>query len=135
MSEHIEQIRRENQNGVTTKTTKEVDDDIPMKNESGQVEQDTTATRVIWLVAGIIIALLAFRFVLMLLGANLSNMFAHIVFTLSYPFALPFFGLFGYSLHYGSSHFELSTLVAIVVYALIAAGLSRLMTIQKPASR
>lgn len=131
MSEHIEQVRRADTHGVVTKTTKVVDD-AQMNTERGEVEHDTTATRVIWFIAGVLLVLLAFRFVFILLGANSGNGFAHFIYTVSYPFAAPFFGLFGYSLHYGVSRFELSTLVAMVVYALIAFGLSRLMTIQKP---
>ncbi len=90
-----------------------------------------TASNVVWFIAGIIIVLLAFRFVFMLLGANQDNQFANLIYNLSYPFAAPFFGLFGYTLHYGVSQFELSTLVAILVYALIAYGIVRLINIRR----
>lgn len=97
---------------------------------SATVPRTTIAARIVWLIAGVIMSLLAFRFVLALLGANRENAFADMVFTLSYPFAAPFFGLFGYTASYGASRFEFETLVAIGVYALIAALVSRLLTIR-----
>jgi len=87
------------------------------------------AARLVYLVGGIIIALLALRFLLALLGANPSNAFADFIYTVSHPFAEPFFGLFNYDQTLGSSRFELGTLVAIVVYALVMALLARLVTI------
>lgn len=90
-----------------------------------------TATNIVWFIAGVLLVLLAFRFVLLLLGANQDNGFANLVYSITYPFAVPFFGLFGYTLHYGVSQFELSTLVAMVVYALIAYGIARLLNIRR----
>jgi hypothetical protein len=87
------------------------------------------AARVIWYIAGVLLVLLAFRFVLALLGANPSNGFANFIYTASHPFVSPFFSLFGYNLHYGVSRFETYTLVAMLVYAVIAWGLARLATI------
>lgn len=132
MAERIQQVRRTADGDEVVKTTRVVDDDLPVAAET---DRDTTATRVIWFIAGVLLALLAFRFVLILLGANPSNSFAHFIYTVSYPFAAPFFGLFGYNLQYGVSRFELSTLVAMLVYTLIAFGLTRLVTITRPRSR
>lgn len=91
----------------------------------------TLAARVVWYVAGVLLVLLAFRFVLTLLGANPSNGFANFIYSLSHPFVAPFFGLFGYNLHYGVSRFEVYTLVAMAVYAIVAWGLARLFTLNK----
>jgi hypothetical protein len=78
-------------------------------------------SRVIWLVAGIILLLLAFRFILSLLGANTTNSFAQFIYNTSHPFVAPFFGLFNYNnIQYGVSRFEIYTLVAMLVYAAIA---------------
>jgi hypothetical protein len=77
--------------------------------------------------------LLAFRFVLVLLGANPGSGFVDFIYTVSRPFAAPFFGIFGYQLDYGHSRVELSTLVAIAVYALVAYGIARLLTIRQRA--
>jgi hypothetical protein len=91
----------------------------------------STAARLIWFIASVIISLLALRFILILLGANRGNVFVDFIYTISYPFAWPFFGMFNYDLEYGVSRFELSTLIAIAVYALLAAGLSYLVTIRR----
>ena|SRR5579884_2047679 len=92
----------------------------------------TVAARVIWFIAGVILTLLAFRFVLALLGANPGNAFANFIYTTSHPFVAPFFSLFNYNLRYGVSRFEIYTLVAMAVYAVIAWGLARLVTIGHP---
>lgn len=87
------------------------------------------AARLVYLIGGVIIALLALRFLLALLGANPDNAFANFIYTVSHPFAAPFFGLFSYDQTLGSSRFELGTLVAMVVYALLTGLLARLVTI------
>lgn len=131
MTEQIQQIRKVSNDGVATKTTHVIDDDMATA-QPVTVERSNTAARVIWFIAGILLTLLAFRFALVLLGANPNNAFANFIYSVSHPFVAPFFGLFGYSLHYGVSRLELSTLVAIAVYALVAFGLSRLFTIREP---
>ena len=88
------------------------------------------ATRVVWFVAGVILILLAFRFVLALLGANPLNGFADFIYTTSQPFVSPFFNLFNYSvIQNGISRFEIYTLIAMAVYAAIAWGLAALLNI------
>lgn len=75
--------------------------------------------RLISLIGGIIIALCALRFLLILLGANPNNGFAHFIYTVSRPFVQPFYGLFNYEPTFTKAHFELASLMAIVVYAVI----------------
>ncbi|MEO6513157.1 MAG: YggT family protein [Candidatus Saccharimonadales bacterium] len=89
----------------------------------------TVAARVIYLLGGILIALLAIRFLLSLLGANRGNGFADFIYSASHPFVSPFFGLFNYTEQFGRSRFEFETLIAILVYALVVALLTRLATI------
>jgi uncharacterized protein YggT (Ycf19 family) len=89
----------------------------------------TVLERLVYLVGGIIIALLAVRFLLSLLGANKGNGFADFIYSASHPFVAPFFGLFNYDEQIGVSRFEFETLVAIVVYAIVMAILARLVTI------
>jgi uncharacterized protein YggT (Ycf19 family) len=95
------------------------------------VHKQNVAARVIWFIAGVILTLLAFRFLLSLLGANESNGFADFIYTTSRPFVEPFFGLFNYDFEAGKASFEASTLVAMAVYAVIAMGLARLVTITR----
>lgn len=87
--------------------------------------------RVVWYIAGVIIALLAIRIILLLLGANRENEFVDFVYALSEIFAAPFYGIFSYQPAYGHSTLELSSLVAIAVYALIAWGIAKLTTLTK----
>ncbi|MDB5164846.1 MAG: Membrane protein involved in colicin uptake [Candidatus Saccharibacteria bacterium] len=96
-----------------------------------KVTGSTLAARIIWYIAGVILVLLAFRFILTLLGANQNNGFADFIYGVSHPFVAPFFGLFGYNLQYGVSRFETYTLVAMLVYAIVAWGLARLATINQ----
>jgi uncharacterized protein YggT (Ycf19 family) len=90
--------------------------------------------RVIRYIDLVLLVLLAFRFVLALLGANPVNPFARFIYSLSEPFVAPFFTLFGYRVAYGVSRLELFTLVAMAVYWLVAEGLVRLVTINRPGS-
>jgi hypothetical protein len=96
---------------------------------SNTVGGNVVAKRVIYYIAGFIIALLALRLVLLLLAANQGAPFVDFVYGLSGVFAWPFYGIFSYQPSYGQSTFEVSTVVAIIVYALIAMGLARLFTL------
>ena len=73
----------------------------------------------IYLLFGILEGLLAIRFVLALLGANPAAGFAQFIYSITKPFLAPFAGLFG-TARSGGSVFDVSPLVAILVYALIA---------------
>jgi uncharacterized protein YggT (Ycf19 family) len=88
--------------------------------------------RIIWYIAGVLLSILALRFLLALLGANPANPFANFVYSITYPFVAPFFSLFSYNMQYGVSTFEIYTLVAMVLYAIIAAGIARLVTLNQP---
>lgn len=89
------------------------------------------AARIVSYITSVLLVLLGIRFVLALLGANTANAFANFIYAVTYPFVAPFFGLFGYKLEYGVSRFEIDTLVAMVVYALVGYGISRLLTIKQ----
>ncbi|HEX8349066.1 MAG TPA: YggT family protein [Hymenobacter sp.] len=94
------------------------------------VSGSNLAARIVRFIAGTIIGLLALRFLLSLLGANRGNTFADIIYGITYPFVSPFFGLFGYDATYGRSRFEFETLVAMLVYALLAMAIARALTIR-----
>ena len=114
-----------------SRQTETVDNRDEYVQDPQTVHKQNVAVRVIWFIAGVLLTLLAFRFVLSLLGANESNGFANFIYTVSHPFVAPFFGLFNYDFQAGRSSFELSTLVAMAVYAIVAAGLARLATITR----
>jgi hypothetical protein len=108
-----------------------VEDDRPARSTvTPVVAGPSILSQVIWFVAGVILLLLGFRFVLSLLGANMSNGFAQFIYNTSHPFVTPFFGLFHYNnIQYGVSRFEVYTLVAMAVYAAVAWILSYLANI------
>lgn len=90
------------------------------------------ADRFIWFVAGIILLLLAFRFILSLLGASLASGFARFIYDVSHPFVAPFFGIFKYNnINYGASRFEVYTLFAMLVYAAAAWILTKMVDISR----
>lgn len=89
------------------------------------------AQRVVWFIAGLISVIIALRFVLLLLSANRGAGFTDFIYSLSAPFVAPFVGIFG-GPTYGVSVFEISSLLAIIVYLLIAWGLAKLFTIARP---
>ena len=78
----------------------------------------------IYLIFGIIEGLLVIRVVLRALGANPTAGFAQFVYGVTAPLLAPFVGLFG-SPQAGGSVLEIYSIVALVVYALVAWLLAR----------
>ena len=121
-----------------TADTRPVDDEVvetaPVAQAAPVVtRRSNTAVNVVWYIAGLLMILLGFRFVLALLGANPSNGFANFIYTTSHPFVAPFFSLFSYDgTRYGISRFEVYTLVAMAVYAVVAWAIARLFTLNRP---
>ncbi len=89
------------------------------------------AQRVVYYIGGFIIGLLLVRLLLQLLGANQGSDFVGFIYGLSAIFVAPFYGIFGEPT-FGASHFETSTLVAIIVYALITVGIAKLIGLASP---
>jgi uncharacterized protein YggT (Ycf19 family) len=83
---------------------------------------------IIYLVFGIIDAVLLIRLVLKLLGANAHAGFAQFIYGLTDFFLAPFKGLLP-TVVSGQSVLELSLIFAILIYSLIALGLVRLVAI------
>lgn len=72
---------------------------------------------------GVLEVLLALRFVFRLLGASQDNSFTQFLYNLSLVFVSPFNGIFHDQALGTHSVFELSTLLAMLVFALLAWGL------------
>jgi|SRR5215831_4699614 len=85
-------------------------------------------TQLIYWLFGLVEGLIAIRFVLKALGANPSAGFADFTYRVSGILVAPFVGLFG-NLQSQGSVLELNSIVALVVYALIAWLLARLVWI------
>ncbi len=80
--------------------------------------------QLIYLVFGVIEGLIAFRFILSLLGANARSGFGQFIYGITDVFMGPFIGLFG-TPNVAGSVFEWNALVAIVFYGLVAWLLAR----------
>ncbi len=91
----------------------------------------TIAVRITWYIAGVVLTLLAFRFVLPLLGANLDTGFASGIFHITNPLVYPFTGLFRNFPLDSTLLMEPNVLIAMAVYALIAWGIVKMITIAR----
>lgn len=77
---------------------------------------------IVYLIFGILEALLAFRFVFKLLGANAGSGFVSFIYGVTNPLVAPFYGIFGQPIYQGNqatATLDFSTLIAMAVYALI----------------
>ncbi len=102
---------------------------VLVDREDGVSRGSNMLARLISLAGFIIFALLAFRFVLSLFGANQTNAFANFIYDTSHPLVAPFFGLFNYTPQFGVSRFEFETLIAMLFYAVIIGIAVRLVSI------
>jgi len=86
------------------------------------------AQRIVWYIAGFIMTFLALRVVLLMLSANQGNFFVDFVYAVGGLFAMPFQGIFGEPT-YGTFYFDSASIVAIAVYALLAWGIAKALTL------
>jgi len=99
------------------------------QSNSNSVRASNKIMQGVYYVEGLVIAVLALRFVLRLLGASSGSSFVNFIYTITYPFVYPFFGMFRTQLSYGAARLEFETLVAIAAYAILTyliVGLIRL---------
>jgi hypothetical protein len=93
----------------------------------------------VWFLAGLIIAVLAIRFILAMAGADPGTGFVNLIYALSSPFRAPFAGIFGQPFTYDgaavTARLEFEDLVAIVVYALLAWGLTKVLSLMLGTNR
>ena len=85
-------------------------------------------TQLVYWIFGLIQGLIAIRFVLKALGANPSAGFAQFIYSISDGLVSPFVNLFANPTYQGTT-FELSSLIAFIVYALLAWLIGRLVWI------
>lgn len=74
--------------------------------------------QIVWLLIGIVVALIAIRVILRLLAADPTAGFTNFIYNATAPFLAPFFGVVGSPAANGAV-FEVPSLIAIVVYLLI----------------
>lgn len=90
-------------------------------------ERGVVGAGIVNFVFGIILTVLALRFVLRLLGANGANAFVSTIYNFSQPLVAPFFGIFNYQAQLETARFEIATLIALLVYGIIAGILARVL--------
>ncbi len=94
-----------------------------------KVSSTQTISYLIYFFFGALEVLLAFRLVFKLLGASMASPFVNMVYGLSGLFIMPFEGIFRRATTQGietTSVLEPSTIVAMIVYALLAWGIVKL---------
>jgi hypothetical protein len=114
--------RREN---YVDSTGNQVDSQVEVyddKNLSRANMRNWSAT-VIYFILGVLEVILGLRFIFRLLGASVSSDFTTFLYNLAHAFIVPFNGIFNDQTLGTRSVFELSTLVAMLIYALIGWGL------------
>jgi hypothetical protein len=116
-----------------TKTVRE-DNVEPFSNnhEKDKATSFQTVGYLVYFLFGALEILLSFRFILKLAGANISSAFVEFIYGLTGIFILPFEGIFRRGFTQGieeTSVFEPATLVAIIVYLVVAWGIVKLVRI------
>ena len=98
-----------------------------VQKEPGREQRTFTfkATQLVWLLFGILETLILLRILLKLLAANPNNQVAAFIYSITDVFLAPFAGLTGTPAA-GGMVLELSSLLAVVVYALIAWVIERI---------
>jgi len=112
----------------TTVTTQENDTNTDNKGATSS----QTIAYIVYFLFGILEVILAFRLIFKLMGASTSSSFVSLIYSLTGIFILPFEGIFRRGFTQGletTSVLEPSTLVAIIVYAVLAWGIVKLIGI------
>ncbi len=112
----------------TTITTQEDNTNTVKKGATNS----QTIEYLIYFLFGILEVLLVFRLIFKLMGASNSSAFVGLIYSITGIFILPFEGIFRRGFTQGletTSVLEPSTLVAIIVYAVLAWGIVKLVRI------
>lgn len=133
MAEFKETVTTTQDAGVT-ETGAPVQQKTRRVNTEVGTDNTTTASNAVWYVVGFILILLAFRFVMKLLGANPSSGFVNFIYNITGVLTAPFDNIFGVAKTTAgevSSVFEPSILVAAAVYSLIGWAIVKLMNLNR----
>ena len=118
---------------------------LPGYAATEQIVQDVAAerrmkyfqvNRILWSLLVFLEVLLAFRFVLRMIGANPDSGFGMFMYGITGVFVAPFNGLIGTPTS-GGSALEVTTLIAMVVYAMVFWGIAYIirMIANRPSAR
>lgn len=106
--------------------------DVVMNAPVQEATNSQTVEYVVYFMFGVLEVLLAFRLLLKLFGASSSSFFVRFIYSTSGIFVLPFEGIFRKWFAQGAevtSVLEPATLVALLVYAVLAWGVIKLIRI------
>jgi len=92
------------------------------------------ATQVVWYLFSLLEILLVFRLALRFAGANPAAGFTSFIYALTWPFAEPFIAVFHPTVIATGQVFEWTTLLAMIVYYLVAWGIASLLGMSKTVS-
>ena len=97
-------------------------------------EKNLKVTKVVYYILGIFEILFSFRLIFKILGANPDSGFVSFIYAVSGIFMAPFTGIFRSAVTQGietKSVLEATTIIAMIVYAIVAYGIVRLIGIYK----
>jgi hypothetical protein len=90
-------------------------------------------TQIVWYLLSLLEVLLAFRFVLKFTAANAAAGFTSFIYAVTWPFTAPFLAVFPNTKVQGSV-FEWTTLLAMLVYWMIALAIVKIFFMSKTVS-
>lgn len=107
-----------------------------VKTEHPQKTYETKKTifrswQIIWFILAFVEVLLGFRMTFKAIGASYFSGFVSLIYAVTEPLTIPFSGIIRSSVS-GISVIEWSTIIAAIVYALIAWGLVHLINMARP---
>lgn len=120
----------------TIKQTRVVQEPV-VKTEHPQQIYETKksifqASQIIWTILASIEIILSFRIALKALGANPASGFTAFIYAISQPFAAPFLGILRTNVGTNGSFFEWATIIAAIVYAVIAFIIIHFFSLARP---
>jgi uncharacterized protein YggT (Ycf19 family) len=107
----------------------------PVNTPSGPVVVEASPLapirRVVWLLFGILIALIGIRILFLALGANAGNVIVDAIYGITEPFVAPFRGIFSIDQvrPTGNNVFDFAAMVAMIGWTLVALVISAILRI------
>lgn len=115
-----------------TVTANDNPNSVKTKPVEDKVTSTQTTERVVYYIFGLLEALLAFRLIFKIAGASQGSGFVSFIYIITRIFILPFEGIFRRGVAQGvetTSVLEPSTIVALIVYVLLAWGIVKLIRV------
>jgi hypothetical protein len=135
-----ETVLREERQDVVTPSGRVATQDVAVAEQVDRTEARASSadwlSSLVYFLTGAVGFLLALRIILKLLAANPDSGFTRFIYGLSGPLVAPFAGIVGTPSADNGTVFELSTLIALIVYLIVGWGIARLLAlmIARPAS-